>query len=256
MPAHFNESTGVDRVMIKVIVNGAAGHMGRIVVDKVKEDPELTLAAVVDPFDDEMLSSVEGVASEDDVVIDFSNHEGTADLLKACEEKNLPVVLCTTGHTEEELKIIDEASKNIAIFRSANMSVGVALVAKIVEEVAAKFNGEIEILEAHHNRKLDAPSGTAIMLADAAKKARPDSFYECGRSGQQKREKNEIGINSIRMGNIVGMHEVMFGTDTQTITIKHEAHDRALFADGAIDAAKFLVGKAPGLYNMDDLLGE
>jgi 4-hydroxy-tetrahydrodipicolinate reductase len=137
------------------------------------------------------------------------------------------------------------------------MSVGVALVAKLVNEVAEKFSGsEIEIVEAHHNRKVDAPSGTAIMLADAAKKARPDSVYVQGRAGHAKRENREIGINSIRMGNIVGMHEVMFGTNTQTITIKHEAHDRALFADGAIDAAKFLAGKEAGMYNMNDLLGE
>ena len=242
--------------MIRVIVSGAAGHMGRIVVDKVNEDPEMELVACVDPYEKSMKASVGDVKDGADIVIDFSNHEATADLLDSCKAKGLPVVLCTTGQTNEELKLIKEASEDIAIFRSANMSVGVALVARLVEEVASKFNGEIEILEAHHNRKLDAPSGTAIMLADAAKKARPEATYELGRSGQHKREKDEIGISAIRMGNIVGMHEVMFGTDNQTITIKHEAHDRALFADGAVDAAKFLAGKGPGLYNMDDLLGE
>lgn len=241
---------------IKVIVSGAAGHMGRIVCDNVNNDPELELAGCVDPFGEGMASRVGDINAQADVVIDFSNHEGTGQLLDDCIEMSLPVVLCTTGHTEDELKSIDAAAEKIAIFRSANMSVGVALVAKIVEEVAAKFAGsEIEIVEAHHNRKLDAPSGTAIMLADAAKNARPGSEYVMGRSGQSKRTENEIGINSIRMGNIVGMHEVMFGTNTQTITIKHEAHDRALFADGACDAAKFLTGKAPGMYNMNDLLG-
>ena len=242
---------------VRVIVSGAAGHMGRIVTDNVNTDPDLVLAGSVDPFGEGMAASVSDISEPAEVVIDFSNHEGTKDLLDACIAKGLPVVLCTTGQTEEELGMIEQASKSIAIFRSANMSVGVALVAKIVEEVAAKFAGsQIEIVEAHHNRKLDAPSGTAIMLADAAKNARPDSEYVMGRSGHCKRTDDEIGINSIRMGNIVGMHEVMFGTNTQTITIKHEAHDRALFADGACDAAKFLAGKAPGMYDMNDLLGE
>lgn len=240
--------------MIRVIVSGAAGHMGRIVLDKVNRDPELELAAAVDPGDDTMYGSVSDVTEEADVVIDFSHHEGTASLLEGCTSKGLPVVLCTTGHTDEELAMIDEASKIIPVFRSANMSVGVAIVARLVNEVASKFNSEIEILEAHHNRKLDSPSGTALMLADAAKKARPQSEYVLGRSGNKKREASDIGINSIRMGNIVGMHEVMFGTDSQTITIKHEAHDRGLFADGAIDASKFIAGKNPGMYNMDDYL--
>jgi 4-hydroxy-tetrahydrodipicolinate reductase len=242
---------------IRVIVSGAAGHMGRIVCENVKNDPELELAGCVDPHGDSMADRVGDIKVQADVVIDFSNHEGTGQLLADCIGMNLPIVLCTTGQTEEELALIDAASEKLPIFRSANMSVGVALVAKIVEEVAAKFSGsQIEIVEAHHNRKADAPSGTAIMLADAAKKARPDSEYVMGRSGNCKRTESEIGINSIRMGNIVGTHEVMFGTNTQTITIKHEAHDRALFADGAIDAAKFLVGKEPGIYNMNDFLSE
>ncbi|MEE1170426.1 MAG: 4-hydroxy-tetrahydrodipicolinate reductase [Anaerovoracaceae bacterium] len=242
---------------IRVIVSGAAGHMGRIVCDNVNNDPELKLAGCVDPHGEGMSARVADISENADVVIDFSSHEGTKQLLEDCIEKGLPIVLCTTGQTEDELAQIEEAAKKTAIFRSANMSVGVALVAKLVNEVAEKFSGsEIEIIEAHHNRKVDAPSGTAIMLADAAKKARPDSVYVQGRAGHAKRENREIGINSIRMGNIVGMHEVMFGTNTQTITIKHEAHDRALFADGAIDAAKFLAGKEAGMYNMNDLLGE
>lgn len=241
----------------RVIVSGAAGHMGRIVVDNVNNEQDMILAGCVDPYADGMADSVKDITEEADVVIDFSSHEGTSELLDACVEKNLPVVLCTTGQTEEEMQLIKEASEKIAIFRSANMSVGVALTAKIVQEVAAAFSGsEIEIVEAHHNRKMDAPSGTALMLADAAKKARSGAKYVQGRSGHGKREKDDIGINSIRMGNIVGMHEVMFGTNTQTITIKHEAHDRALFADGAIDAARFLAGKEPGMYDMDDLLAE
>ena len=137
------------------------------------------------------------------------------------------------------------------------MSVGVAITAKAVREIAAKFGGcEVEIVEMHHNRKVDAPSGTALMLADAVMEARPELHVNSGRSGMAKREPDEIGISAVRMGNIVGTHEVMFGTANQTITITHQAHDRALFADGAIDAARFLAGKPAGLYDMDDLLAD
>ena len=249
--------------MINVIVTGANGHMGRIVRGCVEADPDMQIAALVDagsPDPDAesgetVLAGVADFEGEADVVIDFSHHDGTAALLEACKAKGLPIVLATTGQTEEELAMIDEAAQSIAIFRSANMSVGVALVAKLVNEVASSFSGaDIEIVETHHNRKIDAPSGTAIMLAEAAKEALPDSNIVVGRSGQKKKKKGDIGINSVRMGNIVGTHEVMFGTNTQTITIKHEAHDRGLFADGAIDAAKFIAGKGPGKYNMDDLL--
>lgn len=248
--------------MLRVIVTGANGHMGRIVRSCVESDPDMEVAALVDagspdPEGEEpVLGGVSEFEGEADVVIDFSHHDGTKALLEACTAKGLPIVLATTGQTEDELAMIDEAAKSIAIFRSANMSVGVALVAKLVNEAAASFAGaDIEIVETHHNRKIDAPSGTAIMLAEAAKEALPESNIVVGRSGQAKREKGDIGVNSVRMGNIVGTHEVMFGTNTQTITIKHEAHDRGLFADGAGDAAKFIAGKEPGLYNMDDLLG-
>ncbi len=246
--------------MIRVIVSGACGHMGRIVAECVNNAEDMEVAALVDagcgPSEDgSVLASVADFDGEADVVIDFSHHDGTAGLLEACTAKGLPIVLATTGQTEEELALIDGAAQKIAIFRSANMSVGVALVAKLVNQVAASFSGaDIEIVETHHNRKIDAPSGTAIMLAEAAKDALPDSNIVMGRSGQAKREKGDIGINSVRMGNIVGTHEVMFGTNTQTITIRHEAHDRGLFADGAVDAARFIAGKDPGLYNMDDLL--
>ena len=242
--------------MIKVIVYGANGHLGKLVINAVENDPNSIVAAKVSKSGAngafKELSDFDGEA---DVVIDFSHHEGTAKLLEDCIAKNIPLVLATTGQTEDELKLIEEASKKIPIFFSANMSVGIAILAQLVKEVAAKFNGsEIEIVEYHHNRKLDAPSGTAILLADAAKESRTNSEYVLGRNGHHKREKNEIGINAVRMGNIVGTHEVMFGTNSQTITLKHEAHDRALFADGSLDAAKFIIGKEPELYNMQDML--
>ena len=136
------------------------------------------------------------------------------------------------------------------------MSVGVALLARLVRQAAAIFGGcDVEIVESHHNRKADAPSGTALMLADAVKSQRPDVEYVCGRSGQHKRQPNEIGIHALRMGNVVGEHEVIFATDNQTITLKHQAHDRALFAEGALTAAGFLTKQSAGFYHMEDLLG-
>lgn len=165
-------------------------------------------------------------------------------------------MVATTGYTPEEFAKLEAGAKKIAIFQSYNMSVGVALLARLVKQAAAIFGGcDVEIVEAHHNRKADAPSGTALMLADAVKSQRPDAEYVYGRSGQHKRQPNEIGIHSLRMGNVVGEHEVIFATDNQTITLKHQAHDRALFAEGALTAAGFLVGQPAGFYHMDDLLG-
>lgn len=243
---------------MKVIINGIDGAMGTILAGIIEKTEDMALVAGVTPtgFDGAYLTMAD-YQGPADMVIDFSHHEGTKALVDYCVERNLPVVLCTTGQTEEEMEQITKASKKIPIFKSANMSVGVALTARLVKEVAAKFPGaDIEIVETHHTRKVDAPSGTALMLADAAKEARPELHYNLGRSGNCKREPDEIGINAVRRGNVVGTHEVMFGTANQTITITHEAHDRALFADGAVDAARFLMGKPAGLYNMEDLLND
>ena len=243
--------------MIRVIINGAAGAMGRVLAGVIEKDDVLETVGRVDfTGNDGTLKSLAEFEGEADIVIDFSNHLGTRTLMDYCIANNLPVIVCTTGQTEEEMDMIREASTQIPVFKSGNMSVGVAILTKLVREVAEKFNGEVEIIEMHHNRKLDAPSGTALMLAEAAQEARPGSVSKCGRSGAEKRQPNDIGIQSVRMGNIVGIHEVMIGTNTQTITLKHEAHDRALFADGAVDAAKFLVGTPAGFYNMDNLLAD
>ena len=173
-----------------------------------------------------------------------------------CVARNLPLVAATTGYTEAEFQAIVQGAQKVPVFQSYNMSIGVALLARLVGQAAAIFGGcDVEIVEAHHNRKADAPSGTALLLADAVKAHRPDAEYVFGRHGQHKRQPNEIGIHSLRMGNVVGEHEVIFSTDSQTITLKHQAHDRALFAEGALTAAGFLVGKPAGLYHMDDLLG-
>lgn len=242
--------------MIRVIINGIDGAMGSIVAKLVAESDDMEVVAGITPTGFEGAYTTPAECREDaDVLIDFSHHDGTKDLVDFCVERGLPAVICTTGQTEEELDYIRKAAEKTAIFKSANMSLGVALTAKIVKEIAAKFPGcEVEIIETHHNRKVDAPSGTALMLADAVMESRPELHVNSGRSGMAKREPDEIGISAIRMGNVVGTHEVMFGTANQTITVTHQAHDRALFADGAIAAARFLIGKPAGLYDMDDIL--
>jgi 4-hydroxy-tetrahydrodipicolinate reductase len=190
-----------------------------------------------------------------DCIIDFSHHSGTEALLRYAVEKKLPVVLATTGHTEEEKALIAAAAENIPLFLSANMSLGVALLVELAKMTAKTFpEADIEIIEAHHNRKLDAPSGTALMLAEAIRAVREGARFVFGRSGQAKREREEIGIHAVRMGNVVGEHEVIVGTDTQTIRLKHEAHSRSLFAEGAMAAAAFLIGKPAGTYDMQSMI--
>ena len=231
--------------MIKVIINGASGAMGKLLAQVIdRTDGMEVVAGAALNGEGGFYSRLEEYQGPADIVIDFSHHSDTVPMMDYCVSRGLPAVVCTTGQTEEEMEYIAKASESIPVFKSANMSVGVALTAKIVREVAAKFGAcDIEILEIHHNRKVDA-----------VREARPELHYNTGRSGMAKREPDEIGISAVRMGNIVGTHEVMFGTNTQTITISHQAHDRALFADGAVAAAGFLLGKPAGLYNMDDLL--
>ena len=240
--------------MIRVIVSGAAGHMGRILTEKIALDTELVLAGSVDPNGEGMAKDLASCTAEADAVIDFSNHLGTEALLTEAVKRGLPVVLCTTGHTEEERKLITDASGKIPVFLSANMSLGVAILMRLVRQVAAQFPSDAEIVETHHRRKLDAPSGTAMALARAIQAERPGYEIVTGRSGMQKRQPTDISVQAVRMGNIAGIHEVFFGSDTETLTLKHEAHDRGVFADGAIAAAKFIAGKPAGLYDMEDLL--
>lgn len=241
---------------MRVIVNGARGRMGQEVCKLLEEDG-VTLAAAVDHFGGEgVYTNLKDFAGEADVVIDFSNHASAKEVVDFCTQRKIPLVAATTGYTPEEFAYLEEGSQSIPIFQSYNMSVGVALLARLVKQAAAIFGGcDVEIVEAHHNRKADAPSGTALLLADAVKEKRPDAEYVFGRSGQHKRQSNEIGIHALRMGNVVGAHEVIFATDNQTISLKHQAHDRALFAEGAVTAARFLMKQSAGFYHMDDLLG-
>ena len=244
---------------IKVLINGAAGRMGRKLSALIEEQPDMEVCARIDAFgheDEGFIRSIEDFNGDCDVAIDFSFHTSAPALMDYCVRRGLPCVVCTTGHTDEEKAAIVKASTSIPVFQSANMSVGIALLNRLVKQAALIFpEAEVEIIEAHHDQKADAPSGTAIMLADTVKELRPEAEYKFGRSGQCKRTPEEIGIHSLRMGNVTGEHEVIFAMPNQTITLKHEAHDRALFADGAIAAARFLIGKEPGYYNMEDLLG-
>lgn len=190
-----------------------------------------------------------------DCIVDFSHHSSTMQLLDyACAAK-LPVVIATTGQTEEEMQRIQEAAKEIPVFLAANFSMGIAVLRELVQKTVAAFpDADVEIIEQHHNRKLDAPSGTAMSIAEAIKQVRTNAVFQLGRSGMQKRQKNEVGIHAVRMGNVVGIHEVLISTANQTITLKHEAHSRALFAEGALTAAGFLVNRPAGLYDMNSLL--
>ncbi len=243
--------------MIKVLINGACGRMGKEVEKIVEASETMTVAAKVDKMAAESgcytdINDFNGTA---DVIIDFSNHLGTKALLDYAVKNNIPTVVATTGHTDEELEYIKNAGEKIAVFHSANMSLGVALLCELAVKAAATMpDADIEIVETHHNRKLDAPSGTALMIANAIKSVREKAQFVFGREGNAKREKNEIGVHAVRRGNIVGIHEVLISTDSQTITLKHEAHSRALFAEGAVSAAEFILGKDAGLYNMNSIV--
>ncbi len=240
---------------MKLIVNGASGHMGKAVVSAAEQKGYIVVAAV-DKYDEKAeYRSPFDYTGDADVIIDFSHHTAATELAEYAAKRGIPLVLATTGHTPDELSAIAEAAKQIAVFHSANMSLGVALLIDLAKKTASVFpDADIEIVETHHNRKLDAPSGTAKMIAAGIEEVLPDRFEKNGRSGMEKREKNEIGMHALRMGNIVGIHEVHVCTENQCITLKHEAFSRALFADGAINAAEFLIGRPAGMYNMSDLI--
>lgn len=243
--------------MIKVIMNGAMGRMGKEIVKSIEESDDVEIAALIDINGDgkDVLRAIDDFTGDADVIIDFSHHTAVHSVLDYAKKRNIPAVVATTGMTEEELKYIDECAEIIPVFRSANMSIGVAVLAAFAAEAARVIpDADIEIVETHHRNKLDAPSGTALLIANEIKTSRPEAEFVCGRSGMKKREDNEIGINSIRCGNVVGIHEVIISTPAETITLKHEAHDRSLFAKGAVSAAKFLIGKRAGLYNIKDMV--
>lgn len=241
---------------MNIIINGAGGRMGRA-LRAMAAEKNIAVVGAVDAFvkEEGICASLQDVTAKADVIIDFSNHAGVGELLRYAEEKNLPVVVCTTGHTEEEMSLIRAAAEKIPVFHSGNMSVGIALLMQLAKTTAEMFpDADVEIVESHHNQKLDVPSGTALMLAKAVQSVRDDATLLVGRHENGKRPKGEIGVHSLRMGNTVGIHEVIVNTGTQIITLKHEAQDRSLFAEGALTAAQFLVKQPAGLYNMDSML--
>ena len=244
--------------MMRVVVNGAAGRMGAEVIRLVNEgNRDSTLSGATDRGGSgyPTLSEFSGGC---DVVIDFSNHLATEEMCDFIVRHSVPAVIATTGQTEGELAMIDEAARHVPIFRAGNMSVGVALLIELAKKTAAVMpDADIEIIERHHNRKEDAPSGTALMIADAIRDVRGGAEYKLGRAGHERRTPGEIGINAVRAGGIVGVHEVLVCTDTQSITLKHEAYSRSLFAEGALEAARYLLTvTSPGIYNMYDMLRE
>lgn len=250
--------------MTRIIMYGCNGKMGRVISGLVKEDVSAEIVAGIDISGEQcdsypVYKSLAECPAEADALIDFSSPKALKDILNTAKERKLPLVLCTTGYNEEQLAEINEAAKEIAVLRSANMSLGVNLLLKLVQtaaEVLADADFDIEIIEKHHNQKVDAPSGTALAFADAINAALKNEYsYQYDRSQKrEKRAKNEIGISAVRGGTIVGEHEILFAGADEVVEFKHTAYSKAIFGKGAVSAAKFLSGKQSGMYDMKDVI--
>lgn len=246
--------------MLRVIINGYSGSMGKVLTKCVNEDSELQLVCGVsrDELDVTFKTyhKMSEVEENADIIIDFSNHCAIYDVLDYATKTKTPLVIATTGFNDEELGAIEKASAIIPIFHSSNMSLGVNVLVKLVKDAAKALNGfDIEIIEKHHNKKLDSPSGTAVMIANGIKEVLPDSECIYGRYGRsEKRKPTEVGIHAIRGGTIVGEHTTIFAGHDEVVEIKHTAQSKDIFAKGAIAAAKFLVNKEAGYYNMNNML--
>lgn len=251
--------------MTRILLTGCNGRMGRVITDLAAEDPDVSIAAGVDIAGKAcgaypVYQSVDEVKEPVDVIVDFSSPKAFDAMMDRAEEKGIPVVICTTGLSEEQIRRIGADAGRIALLRSANMSLGVNLLLKLVREAAKKLSPEgfdIEIVERHHNQKKDAPSGTALALADSINEGLEGAFgYTFDRSQRmEKRDPKEIGISAVRGGNIPGTHEVIFAGTDEVVELTHIAYSRSIFGKGALTAAKFLAGKAPGLYSMADVIG-
>lgn len=248
--------------MLNIILTGSGGAMGKNLVELISEAPDMQVSAGIDrtihdnynfPQFTEFSDEVKG-----DVIVDFSHFSVVPHILDFSEKTGIPAVICTTGLTEETINRIEAVSKKTALFRSGNMSLGINLLIDLVKKAAAVLQGsfDMEIIEKHHNKKVDAPSGTAKMIANAMKDAiESDPKFIYGRSGNDaKREADEIGIHAVRGGTIVGQHDVIFAGIDEVIEIKHTAASKRVFAQGALQAAKFMAGREPGLYDMNDIL--
>lgn len=250
--------------MIKVLISGCNGKMGQELAQSIEKNDNFKTICGVDRIDTgdnkfPVYTDIEKISEEPDIIIDFSIPVATFKILEYAVCKHIPIVIATTGFSDEELEKIREISKQIPVFRSANMSYEVNLMSNLVAQIS-KFlkDSDIEIVETHHNRKVDAPSGTALLLADSINNALDnEKYYEYNRhSKREKRNKKEIGIHSIRGGNVVGKHTVTFFSENETFEITHNASSRAVFAEGALKAAEFLVVQENGLYNMDSIFNK
>lgn len=250
--------------MTDILLHGCNGRMGQMIAGLLENDADARIVAGVDAYTGRenpfpVFSKIEDCDVKADVVIDFSNAGAVDALLAWCVENRTPVVLCTTGLSEEQLKKVEETAKETAVLKSANMSVGINLLLKILKEAAptlAAAGFDIEIVEKHHNQKVDAPSGTALALADAVNEALDDAYtYKYDRSqDRKKRDRYEIGISAVRGGTIVGDHDVIFAGTDEVVTFSHRAYSKAVFGKGAVQAAKFLAGKPAGHYQMSDVI--
>lgn len=251
--------------MVKIIIHGCNGRMGQFVSKMAAEDSEVEVVAGIDLSDHRdnpypVFDEIGKCETSADVVIDFASAAAVDGLLDYCREKKVPCVLCTTGLNEEQLRKVEETANETAVLRSANMSVGINLLLKLLKDAAgvlAAAGFDMEIVEKHHDQKLDAPSGTALALADSMNRAMDDGYhYIYDRSQRrQKRDKKEIGISAVRGGSIVGEHDVIFAGKDEVVIFSHTAYSKAIFAKGAVEAAKYLAGKEAGLYTMADVIG-
>ena len=250
--------------MVEVILHGCNGRMGQMLSELISKDEEMKVVAGIEPSgeaknDYPVYKSFDELKETADVIIDFSTASAIDSLLDYCEKTHTPLVLCSTGLSEAQLDRVENLANESAVLVSANMSLGINVLLKLLKSVTGTLYGngfDIEIVEKHHNQKLDAPSGTALALADVMKDELDDISYNLDRSKvRKKRERNEIGISAVRGGTIVGEHEVIFAGTDEVIEIKHTAYSRAIFAKGAMSAAKFLKGKNAGKYSMSDVIG-
>ena len=251
--------------MVKIIMHGCNGHMGQVISDIVEKDPDAEIVAGIDIADQgknsyPVFTDIDACQVEADAIIDFSSAKATDKLLEYSAARQIPVVLCSTGLSQEQLAKVEETSRKVAVLKSANMSLGINTLLKLVQDAAkvlAAAGFDMEIVEKHHRLKLDAPSGTALALADIINEAMDNQYhYVYDRSQKrEKRDDKEIGISAVRGGTIVGEHEIIFAGQDEVIEFKHTAYSKAIFGKGAVEAAKFLAGKPAGRYDMSDVIG-
>ena len=238
---------------MRAVLCGANGAMGKLIRELLGQ--EIVGLVSLDGENGVPKTFAELGKVDCDTVIDFSHHSAVADVLSYAQSRGAAAIIGTTGHTPEEKQLIFAAAEKIPVFYAGNVSLGIAVLCRLVKQAAAFFpEADIEIVETHHTRKVDAPSGTAHMLFNAVKQVRPNAWENCGRSGEGKRTKDEIGIHALRLGSVVGVHEVHIHTQNQSLTLRHESGSRAMLAEGAVAAARFMAGKGKGLYGMDDIL--